>query len=49
MLVWRAAALYRLRNGLEAERRKAAMALFGFSILYMFVLFAAMLGEALAR
>ena len=48
-LVWRAAALYRLRDGPEAEQRKAAMALFGFSILYMFALFAAMLGEALAR
>ena len=49
VLVWRAAALYRLRDGAEAERRKAAMALFGFSILYMFALFAAMLGEAMAQ
>jgi protoheme IX farnesyltransferase len=49
VLVWRAAALYRLRDGPEAERRKAAMALFGFSILYMFALFAAMLGETMAQ
>src|SRR5208283_2174392 len=49
VLVWRTAALYRLRGGPEPAQRKAAMALFGFSILYMFVLYAAMLGEALAK
>ena len=43
--LWRAFALYRLRDGEELARRKAAMALFGFSILYLFVLFAAMLAE----
>jgi heme o synthase len=47
--LWRAFALYRLRNGEESARRKAAMALFGFSILYLFVLFAAMLAEVLLR
>jgi len=49
VLVWRTAALYRLRGGPEPAQRKAAMALFGFSILYMFALYAAMLGEALAK
>ncbi len=49
VLVWRGAALCRLRNGPEAEQRQAAMRLFRFSILYMFVLFAAMLGQALAK
>jgi heme o synthase len=48
-LLWRALALYRLGEGDESARRKAAMALFGFSILYLFVLFAAMLAEALLR
>ena len=48
-LVWRALALYRLRNGDELARRKAAMALFGLSILYLFVLFAAMLAEVMLR
>jgi protoheme IX farnesyltransferase len=47
--LWRAFALYRLRDGEESARRKAAMALFGFSILYLFVLFAAMLAEVLLR
>ena len=42
-------AIYRLRDGDESARRKAAMALFGFSILYLFVLFAAMLAEAMLR
>jgi protoheme IX farnesyltransferase len=41
--------LYRLRDGEEPARRKAAMGLFGFSILYLFVLFAAMLAEVLLR
>jgi len=49
VLLWRAFALYRLREGEEPPRRKAAMALFGFSILYMFLLFAALLAEALIR
>jgi heme o synthase len=48
-LLWRAFALYRLREGEESPRRKAAMALFGFSILYMFLLFAALLAEVLVR
>jgi protoheme IX farnesyltransferase len=48
-LVWKAIALYRLRGGEEVPRRKAAMGLFGFSILYMFLLFAALLAEVLLR
>ena len=47
--LWRAFALYRLRDGDKSARRKAAMGLFGFSILYLFVLFAAMLAEVLLR
>src|SRR5580692_84525 len=47
--LWRALALYRLRDGEESARRKAAMGLFGFSILYLFVLFAAMLAEVMLR
>jgi protoheme IX farnesyltransferase len=47
--LWRAFALYRLRDAEESARRKAAMALFGFSILYLFVLFAAMLAEVILR
>jgi protoheme IX farnesyltransferase len=46
--LWRAFALYRLRDE-ESARRKAAMGLFGYSILYLFVLFAAMLAEVLLR
>jgi heme o synthase len=49
LLLWRAFGLYRLRDGDESARRKAAMGLFGFSILYLFVLFAAMLAEAMLR
>ena len=49
VLLWRALALYRVRDGDESERRKAAMALFGFSILYLFILFAAMLAEVNLR
>jgi heme o synthase len=49
VLLWRALALYRLRDGDEFARRKAAMSLFGFSILYLFILFAAMLAEAMLR
>ena len=48
-LIWRALALYRLREGDDSARRKAAMGLFGFSILYLFILFAAMLAEAMLR
>jgi protoheme IX farnesyltransferase len=47
VFLWRAFALYRLRDGEESARRKAAMALFGFSIFYLFVLFSAMLAEVL--
>ena len=49
VLVWRALALYRLREGDESLRRKAAMALFGYTILYMFVVFAALLAETMLR
>ena len=49
VLLWRVFALYRLRNGAESPRRKAAMALFGYSILYMFVLFAALLAAVIVR
>ncbi|WP_113890741.1 heme o synthase [Roseiarcus fermentans] len=49
VFLWRALALYRLRLGDESVRRKAAMALFRFSILYMFLLFATLLAEALLR
>ena len=42
-------ALYRLRIGEESPRRKAAMALFGYSILYMFLLFATLLAEVFVR
>jgi protoheme IX farnesyltransferase len=45
--LWRARKLYRLRNGPEGARDKAALDLFGFSILYLFALFAVMLAEAL--
>ena len=48
-LLWRALALYRLREGDESARRKAAMGLFGYSILYLFILFAAMLAEVMLR
>jgi len=49
VLLWRAFALFSLRNGEEPPRRKAAMALFGYSILYMFLLFAALLAQAMVR
>jgi len=49
LLLWRAFDLYRLREADESARGKAAMGLFGFSILYLFVLFAAMLAEAMLR
>ena len=49
VLLWRVFALYRLRNGEASPRRKAAMALFGYSILYMFLLFAALLAQAMVK
>ncbi len=49
VFLWRAFALYRLREAEESPRRKAAMALFGYSILYMFLIYAALLAEALLR
>ena len=49
IFLWRAFALYRLREAEEAPRRKAAMALFGYSILYMFLLFAALLAQSAAE
>jgi protoheme IX farnesyltransferase len=45
--LWRALKLYALRNGPERPREKASMGLFGFSILYLFGLFAAMFADAL--
>jgi heme o synthase len=47
VLLWKAFALYRLRNGEESPRRKAAMGLFGYSILYMFLIHAALLTQAI--
>jgi protoheme IX farnesyltransferase len=49
VLLWRAFALYRVRGGEQSHRRKAAMALFRYSILYMFLLFAALLAQVLLR
>ncbi len=49
IFIWRALALHRLRTGEELPRRKAAMALFRFSILYMFLLFATLLAEVFLR
>lgn len=49
LLIGRAVALYGLRDGAEADRSKAAMALFGFSILYMFVFFVVMLAQTLTK
>jgi len=46
MFVARAARLFGLRNGPEAEQRKVAFALFGYSILYLFALFVALGLEA---
>jgi len=48
-LLWRAFGLYRLRDGDESVRGKAAMGLFGFSLIYLFALFAALLAEAMLR
>ena len=49
VVLLRAYSRIRARDREESARRKAAMALFGFSILYLFVLFAAMLAEVLLR
>ncbi len=49
VLLWRVHLLYRLRNGEDSLRRKAAMALFGYSILYMFLIYAALLAEVMLR
>jgi len=49
MFLWRAFALYRLRKADESPRRKAAMALFGYSILYMFLVFATLLAQVFLR
>jgi protoheme IX farnesyltransferase len=49
VLMWRALALYRLRNDAEARPLKAAMALFRFSILYMLLLFVALLVQAVTQ
>ncbi len=49
LLISRAFKLYALRCGPEPQRSNAAMALFGFSILYMFAIFVVMLLQALAR
>src|SRR5262249_24002820 len=45
-LLWLAADVYRFREGASAQR--ATRRLFGFSILYLFVLFATLLVEAMA-
>ena len=49
MLLWRVHALFRLRDGEDSPRRKAAMALFGHTILYMFLIYAALLAEVALR
>ncbi len=49
VLLWRVFALYRLRDGEESPLRKAAMALFGYTILYMFLIYAALLAQVIAR
>ncbi len=49
LLLWRVHALFRLRDAEEAPRRKVAMALFGYTILYMFLIYAALLAEVLLR
>ncbi len=49
ILLKRVHALYRVRDGEEAPMRKAAMALFGYTILYMFVIYAALLAEVMIR
>ena len=43
LLMRRVLHLYALRNGPEAEQRSVALGVFGFSIVYMFALFATML------
>ncbi len=47
VLLWRAFALYRLRDGEESLRRKAAMGLFKYTILYMFLIYAALLAQVM--
>ncbi len=49
VFLWKAVALYRLREAEEGPRRKAAMGLFGFSILYMFLVFAALLAQGILK
>jgi protoheme IX farnesyltransferase len=49
IFLWRAARLYRLRDADDAPRRKAAMGLFGYSILYMFLIYAGLLAEVFLR
>lgn len=49
VLIWRALALYRQRNDEQVSPSKPAMALFRFSILYMFALFFALLVQALMQ
>ena len=49
ILLWRVFALHRLRNSEESPRRKAAMALFGYTILYMFLIHATLLAEVMVR
>ena len=49
VLLRKALALYRLRDGEESPRRKAAMGLFGYSILYMFLIHAALLAQVMIR
>jgi protoheme IX farnesyltransferase len=46
LFLWRAARLHGLRHGSDHARNAAAMGLFGFSIFYLFALFAVMLAEA---
>ncbi len=43
LMLWHAIKVYRLRDGAAAER--AAMGLFRYSLIYLFVLFATLLGE----
>jgi heme o synthase len=47
ILLWRAFGLYRLREADESLRRKSAMGLFRYTIFYMFLMFAALLAQAI--
>ena len=49
ILLWRVFALYRLRKGEESPRRKAAMAVFGYTIFYMFLIHATLLAQVMIR